>query len=222
MTDTSLKANGAEARFALARTRVFVTFALGAAAFGISVALTAWQVAILVGWDTAAAVSLAWTFSAVWHRDSGATAALATREDNSRALADVLLVSAAVASLVAIGVALVKAGSAQGAAEAVITGLGILTVVLSWAVVHMVYTLRYAHLYYAQGGGIDFNENADPDYRDFVYVALTIGMTFQVSDTDLTSKPIRRVATRHALLSYMLGAVVIAMAINVIAGLLNR
>jgi uncharacterized membrane protein len=86
----------------------------------------------------------------------------------------------------------------------------------------MVYTLRYAHLYYAQGGGIDFNENADPDYRDFVYVALTSGMTFQVSDTDLTSKPIRRVATRHALLSYMLGAVVIAMAINVIAGLLNR
>jgi len=81
--------------------------------------------------------------------------------------------------------------------------------------------LRYAGLYYRDGEGVDFNEDDDPDYRDFAYLALTIGMTFQVSDTDLKTKAIRHTAIRHALLSYLFGAVVIAMVINVVAGLLN-
>jgi uncharacterized membrane protein len=87
--------------------------------------------------------------------------------------------------------------------------------------VHAVFTLRYAHLYYSEGGGIDFNDDADPDYHDFAYLALTIGMTFQVSDTNLTTKAIRRTATRHALVSYLFGAIIIAMVINVVAGLLH-
>ena len=68
---------------------------------------------------------------------------------------------------------------------------------------------------------MDFNEQDDPDYRDFMYLALTIGMTYQVSDTDLTTKIVRRTATRHALLSYLFGTVVVAMMINVVAGLLK-
>ncbi|MBV8982235.1 MAG: DUF1345 domain-containing protein, partial [Acidimicrobiia bacterium] len=92
---------------------------------------------------------------------------------------------------------------------------------VSWAVVHTVFTLRYASLYYANGGGIDFNEDDKPNYRDFAYLALTIGMTYQVSDTDLQTKPIRHTAIRHALLSYVFGAVVVAMVINVVASLLN-
>ena len=114
-----------------------------------------------------------------------------------------------------------KAGSSKGAAQGLITALAVFTVVVSWAVVHTVFAVRYADLYYRAGGGVDFNEDAKPDYRDFAYLALTIGMTFQVSDTDLQSKAIRRTAIRHALLSYLFGAVVIAMVINVVAGLLN-
>ena len=110
------------------------------------------------------------------------------------------------------------ASDKQGAAKASLSGLVVLTVVLSWAVVHIVYMLRYAHLYYSAGGGVDFRDD-EPDYHDFAYLALTIGMTFQVSDTDLTAKSIRRTAIRHALLSYMFGAVVIALVINVVAGL---
>jgi uncharacterized membrane protein len=98
----------------------------------------------------------------------------------------------------------------------------VLTVVLSWTVVHTVYMLRYAQLYYARGGkGVEFNGGEPPDYRDFAYLAFTIGMTYQVSDTDLTTKPIRRTATHHALLSYLFGTVVVAMTINVVASLVK-
>jgi uncharacterized membrane protein len=82
--------------------------------------------------------------------------------------------------------------------------------------------LRYARLYYVHDGGIDFHADAPPDFRDFLYVALTIGMTFQVSDTDLNAKAIRMTATRHALLSYLFGVVVISTTINVIATLLSK
>ena len=84
------------------------------------------------------------------------------------------------------------------------------------------FTLRYARTYYRQPvGGIDFNEEDPPTYLDFAYLALTIGMTFQVSDTNLTTKSIRRIALGHAMLSYLYGAVIIALVINVVSSLLH-
>lgn len=85
---------------------------------------------------------------------------------------------------------------------------------------HTVLTLRYALLYYTgRHGGIDFNQSGDPAYVDFGYLAFTLGMNYQVSDTDLQNRPIRATALRHALLSYLLGAVVLATVINLVAGL---
>jgi hypothetical protein len=81
-----------------------------------------------------------------------------------------------------------------------------------------IFTLAYARLYYAEPrGGVNFNEETPPDYRDFAYLSFTIGMTFQVSDTNLETKEIRRTALRHALLSYAFGAGIIATTINLIA-----
>jgi uncharacterized membrane protein len=211
-----------EVRLVLARTRALVAFASGLAALVVATVFTPWQAAVMIGWSVLSAVVVVWTLVAVWSLDGDATAALATREDESRAVGDVLLTSAAVASLVSIGFALVKAAQSKGTPEAMLTVLAILTVILSWAMVHVIFTLRYAHLYYSAGGGINFHCDAEPDYHDFAYVAFTIGMTFQVSDTDLSAKSIRRTALRHALLSYLFGVVVIAMAINGVAGLLNR
>jgi uncharacterized membrane protein len=102
-----------------------------------------------------------------------------------------------------------------------LTGLGVISVVLAWVMVHTVFTLRYAHLYYSGNGGIDFNEKDDPDYRDFAYLAFTIGMTYQVSDTDLQTKAIRRTALKQGLMSYLFGTTIIAMTINIVAGLAN-
>ena len=85
---------------------------------------------------------------------------------------------------------------------------------------HTVYLLRYARLYYSPPeGGIDFDDEP-PDYVDFAYLTLTIGMTYQVSDTDLTAKRTRRTALHHALLSYVFGAVILAITVSSVAGLL--
>ena len=101
-----------------------------------------------------------------------------------------------------------------------LTALSIGSVALAWSCVQTVYALRYGRLYYSKPiGGIDFHGERSPDYVDFAYLALTIGMTFQVSDTDLQTKPIRRLALRHALLSYTFGALIVASTVNLVAGL---
>ena len=98
--------------------------------------------------------------------------------------------------------------------------LSVASVVLAWVSVHTVYTTRYAGLYYTSPpGGIEFNEDDPPQYSDFVYLAFTVGMAFQVSDTAFTNKDIRKAALRHSLLSYVFGAVILAGTINLIAGL---
>lgn len=93
---------------------------------------------------------------------------------------------------------------------------------LSWAVVHTTFVLRYTRLYYTgQDGGVDFNQPEPPAYLDFAYRAFTIGMTFQVSDTTIQAGAIRRTVLRHALLSYLFGTVIIATSINLVAGLIG-
>jgi len=173
------------------------------------------------GWDVAAAVYLAWVWVQIGPADAARTAALALREDASRRLTDVALLLAAVASLVGVGdVLLLGAGRGDPVSRDPAVALAITSVVLSWAVVHTTYTLRYAHLYYLGGdGGIDFNQPEPPRYLDFAYVAFSVGMTFQVSDTDLTSSTVRATALRQALLSYLFGTVIIAVTINLVAGL---
>jgi uncharacterized membrane protein len=158
--------------------------------------------------------------SEVGFSDARATAQRATVTDPDRALTDLLLLSAAVASLVAVGFVLVRTGQQHGTQELLRVGLGLVSVVLSWALVHTVFTLRYAQLYYAgDDGGIDFNQADPPTYADFAYLAFTIGMTFQVSDTSLRSRVIRRTALRHALLSYLFGTGILATTINLVASL---
>jgi uncharacterized membrane protein len=205
-----------------ARNRVLTSAAVGVITFVLVFVKEPWQVAMLAAWNAAALTLVVWTFLVVWGKDGAATAAAATRVDDSRATADLLLVSAAVASLAGIAFGLVKAAQEGGPLEGTLTGFAVMSVVLSWLLVQVVYMLRYARLYYAHGGGIDFNEDKEPDYRDFAYLAFTIGMTYQVSDTNLTCTDVRRAALRHALLSFVFGTSIIAVMINVVAGLVNR
>jgi uncharacterized membrane protein len=205
-----------------AHVRVLAAFGAGVVAGSALLAIAPWQVAVLGGWSASALLFVGWLVARLWHLDARQTEQHATLEDASRPLADGLVLAAALASLAAIGVALVKASRAHGPGKAAIVAVAVLSVFGSWAVVHAVFTLRYARIYFLEGGGIEFNEDDVPDYRDFTYMALTVGMTFQVSDTNIGNKAIRRTITKHAVVSYLLGAVIIAMAINVIAGLLNH
>jgi uncharacterized membrane protein len=205
-----------------ARNRLAVCIVLGLIGFAIALPFTEWQVATLAGWDVTSATFIAVVYFGIRGKDAAATKLAAMSEDDSRTASEAILVGANIASLVGVAFALIAASTTHGATKSVITTLVVASVVLSWAAVHVVFTLRYARLYYAQGGGIDFHSDVAPDFRDFLYIALTIGMTFQVSDTDLNAKAIRMTALRHALLSYLFGVVVVATTINVIATLLTK
>ncbi len=108
----------------------------------------------------------------------------------------------------------------HGTAQDLAAALGVVSVLLSWLLVQTLFTLRYAELYYSgTPGGVDFNQPEPPRYTDFAYFAVTVGMTYQVSDTTITSSTIRATTLRHALLSFFFGTVVIASVINLVAGL---
>jgi uncharacterized membrane protein len=210
-------------RRGLAGRRLLTAFAAGTVVLVVVLlAGGGWTVGLSLGWI---AVALAVSGSLWWRirgMDSKETAAHAKEEDYTRPLADLVVLTASAAGLVAIGFTLVQARHHSGVGKGLLIALAVAVVAFSWITVHLVYTVRYGDLYYGDPvGGIDFNEDERPDYRDFVYLALSIGMTFQVSDTNLSSKAIRRQVTRHALLSCVFATVIVALAINTVASLLQ-
>lgn len=175
-----------------------------------------WLPAAMAGWLCGVAASLAWTWSTLLPLDGSDTAQHAQREDPSRPVTDVVLLAAAAAAMLGVALVLFRDAS-TGPVEVVI---GVLAVAASWAAIHSTFTLRYARLHYSDSDArIDFPGTDSPCYRDFAYVAFTVGMTFQVSDTAVCGSGLRGVVLRHALLSYLVGAVVIAVAINLVAGI---
>lgn len=202
------------------QARLAMSAVIGVIATALMGALGNWPYAPAVGWDVTAIAFCASVWLGIWPLSANQTADRATFEDPSRAVSDILTLTACVASLGAVGVVLFNAHSAQGATKYLLAGLGLLSVAVSWLTVHTIFTLRYAQLYYTDpAGGISFNCDERPSFRDFAYVALTIGMTFQVSDTNLETMPIRATALRHALLSYLFGSIILAASINLIASL---
>jgi uncharacterized membrane protein len=205
-----------------AGVRVAVAAVIGVIGGVVASVFTIWEAAVLIGWVAAVALLIAWIWIALWKLSAAETEKNAKRADPSLRLSELIVLTAGVAVLAAVGLLLVRAGSASGGTKAYLISLGIVSVAISWALVHTVFTLRYARAYYGDPvGGIDFNEDDPPTYLDFAYLAVTIGMTFQVSDTNLTSKPMRRIALVHALLSYLFGAVIVALVINVVSSLLH-
>ena len=204
--------------------RTFTMAVIGVVA-GLAVSVAIGVVfAILIGWDASAISYLAATWPIIARADTGATRKLAQREDPTRTSARLLLLAASVASLLGVGEALRLAGREHGSGQFLLIALAVGTVVLSWALINTTYTLRYAHLQFEQSdAGIDFQDSVEPGprYRDFAYVAFTIGMCYQVSDTALRDSHTRGTALSHALLSYLFGVVIVAGAINLIAGLLH-
>jgi uncharacterized membrane protein len=184
-----------------------------------------WGMAVVAGWDAAALTFLASVWPIIIRADSSHAAQLAMREDQTRGSATVLLVVASVASLLGVGFAITLARGESGPLQGLLIGAGVLTVVLSWTVVNTVFTLRYADLHFGSADtGIAFPDSDGPEgpaYRDFAYVAFTIGMCYQVSDTTVRDRLIRRTVLSHAMLSYLFGAVIVGGSVNLIASLIN-
>jgi uncharacterized membrane protein len=207
----------------LAARRVIAGAAGGCVAAATALACgAAWSVAALCASDVAALVFIGWVWLSLGRTDAAATARIARAEDASPVAAESVLLGAGAASLVVVGFTLSQAGAATAPYRGLLTVLAVVSVALAWTSVHTVHGLRYARLYYSEPeGGVNFGGQA-PDYSDFAYLALTIGMTFQVSDTALTARRLRRVALHHALLSFVFGAVILAITVNSVAGLLGQ
>jgi uncharacterized membrane protein len=210
-------------RQGLAKRRTVTAVVAGAIVLVVALVLGAdWPVALTGSWGVAALVIVLVVWIRIYSMDAEQTKANARSEDFSRPTSDLVVLIASVSSLGAIAYTLARAGESHGTTKGLLIALALSVVSLSWLTVHTLYLVRYGDQYYQDPiGGIEFNDEEPPDYRDFAYLALTIGMTFQVSDTTLKSKAMRGLAIRHALLSFLFVAVIGSLAINIVGALLQ-
>ena len=199
------------------RRRVIISATVGALV-GISVwYFGKWKFALLAGWDTFVILLVGMIWYDFAAHDGNETAVVARRDDMGGRAVDTIVIMTSVASLAAVIILITEKNSGFGQII-----FGLMSVIASWVTVQILYMLRYARLYYqGEEGGVDFNDHQRPRYSDFAYLAFTIGMTYQVSDTSLTSHMIRRTALGHALISFVFGVVIIATTINGILNLMN-
>ena len=201
--------------------RISIALALGLlAGVLVGVGRHEWHYAPAVGWIVAAAIYLAATWSKILNKNGAQTQqhALARHEDGTSFVSHVVVLVASVAGLGGVGYLLAATdGGQRHVGEALI---GILSVIASWFAIHTTFTLRYAQLYYTDPALQPISYHQDdpylPCYRDFAYLAFTVGMTYQVSDTDLGSPRMRGSVLGQALVSFLLGAVVLASTINLV------
>ena len=205
--------------------RAVIVACLGLLVALVLVWLLSWELAVIAGWDAAAFTFLLSVWPIIMGANSSHAAQLATREDESRGSATLLLVASSVTSLLGVGFVLDLAGQDSGPPRVLLIGVAVVTVVLFWTVVNTVYTLHYADLHYrSRGVAIAFGEAAGPErpsYRDFAYVAFTIGMTYQVSDTTVSDPKVRHTVLVHAFVSYLFGVVIVGGSVSLIAGLIR-
>jgi len=151
----------------------------------------------------------------LWPIDARSTSRHARRDAFDPRLEEFVVVAWALAGLIAVALLLLLGKSDERPLVALLALAG---VAMSWAGLHLMYAARYAYLFYSDPpGGIDFNNDEPPAYRDFLYFSYNLGMTYQVSDTNVSNRTIRVVVLRHCLLSYVFGTVILATTINVIA-----
>lgn len=151
---------------------------------------------------------------------------MAKEEDGSKLFVIIFTIVSSIAAMVTV-LLLVISSAHKEKSEVLTVLVCFFSVLLSWVLVHTILTFHYAHLYYdddksgkkKQRGGLSFPEDDEPNYLDFAYFSFVIGMTFQVSDVEVTDKQLRRLVLLHGLISFLLNTFVVALTVNFIAGL---
>jgi uncharacterized membrane protein len=209
-------------RIVRARPRLFISVGVGLVVTSAAAIATDWKLVtrLLTGWDITLALYLVLAFHLMVRSDFRHIRRHAAMQDEGQFMILTCTVAAALASLAAIFVELgTSAGEASRPRNQV--PLAALTILLSWAFIHTIFALHYAHEFYDEtsGRGMTFpGGDPNPDYWDFVYFSFVIGMTSQVSDVAITSKVIRRTATVHGILSFLFNAALLALTVNIAAG----
>ncbi|MDV9188360.1 DUF1345 domain-containing protein [Streptomyces sp. SR27] len=199
--------------------RLAASMVVGAAAGWLVGALTHAPLGVLTGIAVAETLFVAAGWIVLWPMDAPTTHRNVRREEFRPVVEELVVVGTAVGGLVGI-VVLLLVGRSDLSHAAAATALG--GVFMAWAALHLMYATRYAYLYYRRpGGGIDFNSPEPPRYSDFLYFSYNLGMTYQVSDTNVSDTTIRSVALRHCLLSYVFGVSILATTINLVTGIVT-
>jgi uncharacterized membrane protein len=179
----------------------------------------------VLGWNAGAIVYLAFALSAIMRFSLSRAKSRAADQDEGATLILMLTVLATAVSLGAVVSLLGIAKNLVGAKQPLFLLLGIGTTLISWTLIHTIFALHYAHEYYGgedigRGGGLKFPNDAQPDYWDFIYFAFVIGMTFQVSDVQVTNKRVRRLVVAHGVVSFFFSVTIIALMVNIGSGLI--
>jgi uncharacterized membrane protein len=221
MPNTPIRSPSWPVRVVRAHPRLFASAAVSVAVTGALELVPHWRLAtrLLVGWDIGVALYLTLAYEMIASSDIHRIRARAADQDEGQLTILTLSVSAALASLAAIIAELGPSGTGAGRQPAQLV-LATLTILLSWALIHTIFALHYAHEYYDErtSGGMAFpGGDTEPDYWDFVYFSFVIGMTSQVSDVGVTSKVIRRTVTAHGIVSFLFNAALLALTVNLAA-----
>lgn len=198
-------------------------------------------VRFIIAWDFGIVLFLVLILVMMTRSDAQKLRFRAQLEDERAWAILALMVGAALASMLAIGFVLHQAKDMHGWIATLYVSLAGLTILLSWLMAHTMFALHFAHAYYGDrrgigsgdkarpsakigtegvAGGLAFPGEDSPDYWDFLYFSLVIGMTCQVSDVQVTSRRMRRLALAHGLIAFLFNTVVLALCINLLAGLL--
>ncbi len=207
--------------------RLLAGVVVGVVAWALSPAHYHSLVRLIIGWDAFAITALALIWIAMNTADADRIRAVAAEEDLSRLLSFVFVLVAAAASLLAVVLLLSTTHNLSPAMLTRHIALSGVAVAGSWLLVHTVFTLRYAHMYYdadPEGndvGGLDFpGDEKEPDYLDMAYFAFVVGMTAQTADVGISGRNIRRLTLLHGLISFVFNTALVALVINGVAGIL--
>jgi uncharacterized membrane protein len=214
-----------------AHYRLYISLAVAAIVFYFIRTVLSTTGVVLLTWSSFAlcVIIMDWVLILTCHPKE--VRKVAQLEDSSRTLIFIFVVGASLVSLVSI-LFLLKSDKNLSAAD--VTGhvvLSMVSVVVSWWLVHTIFSMRYAHMFYSTNpddagkkalGGLEYPGNEEPDYLDFVYFSFVLGTTFQVSDVEISSRRIRRLALVHGLIAFAFNTAILALSINIVSGLVSK
>lgn len=210
-----------------AHYRMIISFGAALITFLLTHSKLSWPATSLVTWVAFALAIIIMDWIIIFNAHPKEIRKIASLQDSSRTLIFLFVIAA---SLISLGAIIFLLKGTKGQATADVTGhilLAMASVIVSWWLVHTLFTMRYAHLYYnaidgetIPVGGLEFPNEKEPDYFDFVYFSFVIGMTFQVSDVEVSERPIRRLVLMHGLISFAFNTAIVAFSINVLSSLM--
>ncbi|WP_439902976.1 DUF1345 domain-containing protein [Microbacterium azadirachtae] len=201
------------------RVRMAVAVLTGVAAGFLVTPFLGLAAGLLAAWGALSLVSTVWILLVTWRMDAAQTRAHATEEDPGRRIARLIAVTGSFVSIAAVLVVVLQARHVHGWTQFALAGIAVLSVAASWGLIQTDYMLRYAKLYYDGSRGISFNQDEDPQYTDFAYFSVGLGMTYQVADTNVTRNAIRRIVIAQTTIAYVFGALILGTIINLVTGL---